>query len=313
MVTLILRRLLITIPIALVVFTLIFLLVRVAPGDPAVSVLGDNASKEAVEALRIKMGLDKPIWHQYLTSLIGFFKGDFGRSMLSGAPVILQVKTALPSTLQLTFGAIILGLAFGIPLGILTAVYRNGVLDYVGRVLSLAGLSIPSFFLGILLMLLFCIYLPWFPIVGGGDGSNWGNMLYHLFLPALTLGLIMMAYVTRVTRSAMLNTMREDYIRTARSKGLVEIRVILSHAFRNALVPVVSITGVNVIVLISSSIMIEIIFSRPGLGKLLVGAMKQSDYITLQSVMVVYAFLVILINLITDLMYEIVDPRIRYE
>ena len=313
MVNLIFRRVLFTIPIAIAVFTLIFLLVRVAPGDPAVAVLGDYASKEAVDALRTKMGLDKSLWHQYTSALFGICRGDLGRSLVSGMPIVTEIKTALPFTLQLAFGAVLIGLALGIPLGIFTAVYRDGIGDYIGRIVSLAGLSIPSFFLAILLMFLFCIHFPWFPVVGGGDSSDLADILYHLFLPALTLGLIMMAYVTRVTRSTMLNTLQEDYVRTARSKGISEILVILKHAFPNALVPIVSITGVNVIVLISSSVMIEIVFSRPGLGRLLVGAMKQSDYVTLQSVMVIYAAMVIIINLITDLTYGIVDPRIRYE
>ena len=313
MVSFIIRRLLLTIPVSLAVLTLIFVLVRVAPGDPAVAVLGDYASKEAVDSLRERMGLNQPLWKQYFSFLFELGRGDLGRSLISGVPVASQVRAALPYTLELTFAGIFLGLVFGIPLGILTALRRNGLIDYLGRAFSLAGLSVPSFFLGILLMLIFSIKLEFFPVVGGGDLFNILDTLYYLFLPALTLGLIMTTYVTRVTRSSMLNTLQEDYIRTARSKGLREQVVIISHAFQNALIPVISITGINVIVLIGSSVMVEIVFSRPGLGKLIVGAMKQRDYITLQSIMVIYAGCVVLVNLITDLLYGIVDPRIRYK
>jgi ABC-type dipeptide/oligopeptide/nickel transport system permease component len=228
-------------------------------------------------------------------------------------PVADQVATSLPHTLELTFAGILIGLLFGMPLGILTSLHRNGLLDYLGRTFSLAGLSVPAFYLGILLMLLFSIQLGWFPVVGAGDLSDPVDTLYYLCLPALTLGLIMTAYVTRMTRSAMLNILGEDYVRTARAKGLSERAVIYGHALRNALIPIVSIVGIHTIELIGSSVMTEIVFSRPGLGKLMVGAMKQRDYIALQSIMVIYAGFVVIINLITDLAYGIADPRIRYE
>jgi ABC-type dipeptide/oligopeptide/nickel transport system permease component len=309
----IVRRVLITIPILLAVLTLVFLLVRVAPGDPAVAALGDYASREAVEALRERMGLDQPLWKQYLGFLGGLARGNLGRSLISGVPVADQVATALPHTLELTFAGVLIGLLFGMPLGILTSLHRNGLLDYLGRTFSLAGLSVPAFYLGILLMLLFSIQLGWFPVVGAGDLSDPVDTLYYLCLPALTLGLIMTAYVTRMTRSAMLNILGEDYVRTARAKGLSERAVIYGHALRNALIPIVSIVGIHTIELIGSSVMTEIVFSRPGLGKLMVGAMKQRDYIALQSIMVIYAGFVVIINLITDLAYGIADPRIRYE
>lgn len=313
MISYIARRVLITIPILLAVLTLVFLLVRVAPGDPAVAALGDYASQEAVEALRERMGLDQPLWKQYFDFLGGLARGNLGRSLISGVPVADQVTTSLPHTLELTFAGVLIGLLFGMPLGILTALHRNGPLDYLGRTFSLAGLSVPAFYLGILLMLLFSIQLGWFPVVGAGDLSDPVDTLYYLFLPALTLGLIMTAYVTRMARSAMLNILGEDYVRTARAKGLAERAVIYGHAFRNALIPIISIVGIHTIELIGSSVMTEIVFSRPGLGKLMVGAMKQRDYIALQSIMVIYAGFVVIINLITDLSYGIADPRIRYE
>ncbi len=307
------RRILISIPILLAVLTLVFLIVRVAPGDPAQAILGDYASKEAVEALRERMGLNKPLWQQYLDFLWGLVRGDLGKSMISGIPVARQVAHALPYTLELTLSGIIFGALLGIPLGIYTALRRNRLPDYLGRIFSLAGLSFPTFYLGILLILIFAVGLKLFPVVGGGDLHDLGDNLRHLFLPGLTLGLIMTAYVTRMSRSSILNVLNEDYVRTARSKGLAERLVIYKHVLKNALIPIISIIGVYSIVLIGGSVLVEIVFSRPGLGKLMIGAMLQRDYITMQSVMVIYAGFVVLINLLTDLTYGLVDPRIKYD
>ncbi|GIV77222.1 ABC transporter permease [Litorilinea aerophila] len=307
------RRLLLSIPTLLAVLTLVFVIVRVLPGDPAQAALGDYASKEAVEALRARMGLDKPLAVQYVTFLAGLLRGDLGNSMKSGKPVAEQIGFVLPHTLQLTLASIVVGVVFGVPLGIVTAVRRNGLMDYFGRIFSLAGLSIPAFYLGILLMLIFGLRLGWFPILWNDARGNLIAAIRQLVLPALTLGLIMTAYVTRMTRSAMLNILGEDYVRTARAKGLAERVVMFRHALRSALIPIVSIVGIFAVSLIGSSVMTEIVFSRPGLGKLMVDAVKQRDYTTLQSVMVVYAFLIVIINLVVDLLYGLVDPRVRYD
>jgi ABC-type dipeptide/oligopeptide/nickel transport system permease component len=307
------RRILVSVPILLVVLTLVFLLVRLAPGDPAVAALGDYASQEAVERMRERMGLNAPLWLQYVRFLGQLARGDLGRSLINDVPVSQQIRRVLPYTLELTGAGIFVGLLFGVPLGILTALRRNTLVDYAGRVLGLAGLSVPAFYLGILLMLLFAVELDWFPVVGGGELSDPRDNLSHLFLPALSLGLIMTAYLTRMTRSAMLEVLNEDYMRTARSKGLRERTVLVRHGLRTALIPVVSVIGVYSIVLIGSSVMTEVVFSRPGLGKLMVGAMKQRDYTTLQSIMVIYASFVVVINLVTDLAYGVIDPRIRYQ
>jgi len=306
------RRILQSIPILFVVLTLVFVIARVLPGDPAVAALGDYASKEAVEALRVKMGLDAPLWLQYLRFLRDLCQGKLGTSMITGYPVREQLLKVLPYSLELTFSAIFLGFLFGIPMGIPSAVRRNSFIDYFNRLFSLMGLSIPAFYLGILLMLVFSIRLKWFPVVGGGELSSLSSNLRHLFLPALSLGLIMTAYVTRMTRSSLLNVLREDYVRTARAKGMSEPVVLLKHALRNALLPVVALGGVYAVVLIGSSVMTEIVFSRPGLGSLMVGAIKQRDYTTLQSVMVFYAVIVVVFNLATDLVYGLIDPRIQY-
>jgi ABC-type dipeptide/oligopeptide/nickel transport system permease component len=306
------RRILQSIPILLVVLTLVFIVVRVLPGDPAVAALGDYASKETVNALREKMGLNAPLWLQYLRFLGDLCQGNLGTSIITGYPVGTQLKKVLPYTLELTFSAILLGFLLGIPLGIPAAVRRNSFIDYFNRIFSLTGLSIPAFYLGILLMLVFSIRFRLFPVVGGGDLSSLSSNLRHLFLPALSLGLIMTAYVTRMTRSSLLNILREDYIRTARSKGISEQVVLLKHALRNALIPIVALGGVYAVVLIGSSVMTEIVFSRPGLGSLMVGAIKQRDYTTLQSVIVFYSVIVVILNLMTDLVYGLIDPRIQY-
>lgn len=307
----IVRRLILSVPTLLAVLTLVFVIVRVLPGDPAQAALGDYASQEAVEALRARMGLDAPLVVQYGRFLGDLVRGDLGRSLITGKPVAEQIAFVLPYTLQLTLASILLGIVLGVPLGIVTALRRNGWVDYLGRVFSLAGLSVPAFYLGILLMLVFAVELGWFPVVGAGDPGQPGSLLYHLVLPAFSLGLIMTAYVTRMTRSAMLNILSEDYVRTARAKGLDERVVMARHALRSALIPIVSIVGIFAVSLIGSSVMTEIVFSRPGLGKLMVGAMKQRDYTMLQSIMVVYALMIVVINLVVDMIYGMVDPRVR--
>ena len=307
------RRILQSIPILFVVLTLVFVVVRVLPGDPAVAALGDYASKEAVDALRLKLGLNQPLWKQYVTFLGDLARGHLGHSAITGYAVAAQVKRVLPHTLELTVCGILLGYLFGIPLGISAAVKRNSFVDYFNRIFSLLGLSVPAFYLGILLILVFSIMYPIFPVVGAGDFSDLSSNLRHLVLPALTLGLLMTAYVTRMTRSSILNILREDYVRTAKAKGLIDRIVLYKHVLRNALIPIVTLGGLYAVVLIGSSVMVEIVFSRPGLGKLMVGAIKQRDYTTLQSVMVIYATMVVIINLLTDLVYGLVDPRIKYK
>jgi len=304
------KRLVLSVPVFLGVVTIVFLVVRVIPGDPAVAALGDYASQEAVDALRRRMGLDQPLGVQYGRFLGDLLTGDLGRSMITGASVREQVAHALPYTLELTLVAILIGGSLGIPVGVYTAIRRNRLADYVGRVLSLAGLSVPAFYLGILLALLLALRLGWLPAVGGGEPGDWMDRLRHLVLPALTLGLVMTASVARLARSAMLNVLRQDYVRTARAKGLREQAVHLRHALRSALLPIVSITGLWAVSLIGDAVTVEVVFARPGLGKLMVGAILQRDYTALQSVMVVYTAFVVGINLATDLVYGWVDPRI---
>ena len=323
------RRVLLASPILLLVFTLVFLVVRIIPGDPAEAALGDYASQEAVEALRERMGLNRAMFldmqalmqgdvlgvfdSQYFIFLFAMLRGDFGASLITGKSISEQIAHVLPYTIQLTVASVFIGVILGVPLGLFTALNRNNVIDYTGRVISLAGLSVPAFYFGILLILVFAVELGLFPAVGGGDiEEDPLGSLKFLVLPALTLGLIMTTSVTRLTRSAMLNVLSEDYVRTARAKGLAERIVLIKHALRAALLPIVSITGFWVAVLIGDSVLTEVVFARPGLGKMLVGAINQRDYSALQSIMVIYAAFVVVVNLITDLTYGLLDPRITH-
>jgi ABC-type dipeptide/oligopeptide/nickel transport system permease component len=308
----VLQRLLLSIPVFLGVVTIVFFVVRVIPGDPATAALGDYASKEAVDALRERMGLDAPLPVQYARFLAGLARGDLGVSLITGASIREQVAHALPYTIQLTAVAILIGVLLGVPIGVHAATHRNQWADYVGRVLSLTGLSVPAFYLGVLLVLLFAIRLQWLPAVGGGGQDDAAETARHLALPALTLGLVMTASVARLTRSAMLNVLGQEYVRTARAKGLRERVVRIRHALRSALIPIVSITGIWAVSLVGDSVTVEVVFARPGLGKMMVGAILQRDYTALQSVMVVYTAFVVAINLVTDLLYGWVDPRIRH-
>lgn len=306
-----LHRTLLTILTLFIIFTVVFFVVRVIPGDPATAALGDYASKQAVEALREKMGLNDPLPVQYWRSLGDLLRGDFGESMITGLPVSEQVRYVLPYSLELAVFAILIGVAFGVPIGVYTAVKRNTIVDHLGRIFSLTGLSVPAFYLAVLMMLIFAVKLDIFPATGGGDLDDWADNLKHLVLPGITLGLIMTASVTRLTRSAMLNVLSEDYIRTARSKGLKERTVIFKHALRSAMIPVLSVIGIWIVGVIGSSVTTEMVFVRPGLGKMLVGAILQRDYTTLQSLIIIYAAMVAIVNLLTDWTYGLVDPRVR--
>lgn len=309
----IIRRLLLAIPTLLVVVTIIFLVVRVIPGNPAVAALGEYASEDAVRALEQQLGLDKPKWQQYLDYMSDLAHGDPGRSMINRRPAMDQIKFVLPYTLELTAAAMLIALALGIPAGVLTAVKRNTMTDYVGRILSLAGLSAPSFYVGLLFIYFFAARLGWFPAIGAGDFHDIGKNLDTLVLPAVTLGLVETAYIARMTRSVMLNVLSEDYVRTARAKGLAERVVLSRHAIRPTLIPIVSLVGIFTISLIGNSVLVETVFARPGLGKLMVGAADQRDYTMLQAVMIIYALIIIVINIVVDLVYTFVDPRIRYD
>lgn len=307
----IVKRLLLGIPTLFAVLTIIFLLMRVIPGDPAYAVLGDYATDDAVNALRQQMGLDEPIWQQYLDYMGGLLRGDLGDSLVTRQPAWIQIRTVLPYTLQLTAAAVLIALAVGIPAGMFSAVRRNTWVDYWIRVLSLAGLSAPAFYIGLLLMYLLSAKAGWFPAISTAGFDDPAANLHALVLPAITLGLVETAYVTRMTRSVMLNVLSDDYVRTARAKGLSNRVVLIRHALRPGLVPIVALTGIFIIGLIGGSVLTEEVFARPGLGKLMVGATTRRDYTLLQAIMVVYALIIVIVNIFVDIVYTWVDPRVR--
>ncbi len=307
------RRILLAIPTLFVMLTAIFVLVRLVPGDAASVILGDQASAASLAALREKLGLDQPVHLQYLAFLGKILTGDFGQSLSSGRSVIREVLLVLPSTIELTVAAITIGLLFGLPLGVAAALSRNGWVDYVSRVVSLVGLSFPAFVSGILMLIVFAIQLNWFPVLGNTSGSgSLTERMRALALPALNLGIIMTAYVMRVTRAAMLGVLTEDYIRTARAKGVGPAQLVVTHALRNGLIPIITVVGLYFGTLIGNSVLTEIIFNRPGLGKLIIGALNARDYTLLQGLMIIFAICVIVVNTLTDLAYGLVDPRVKY-
>jgi ABC-type dipeptide/oligopeptide/nickel transport system permease component len=293
--------------------TMVFVLVRIVPGDPAQTILGDQASAEALQLMRERLGLDRPLWEQYFEFMGGALSGDWGQSMVTGKSVLSEILRVLPYTLELTLASLVIGALIGVPLGAWSALHRNDWIDYLTRVGSLLGLSFPAFVSAILLLIAFSIQLRWFPVISGGGRETFSDWARNLALPAINLGLIMAAYITRVTRSSMLGALGEDYIRTARAKGVPRRVIVWRHAMRNALIPVVTVVGLYLGILIGNSVLTEIVFNRPGLGKLIVGALGQRDYTLLQGLMVIYTFVIVVVNLLTDLTYGLIDPRVKYQ
>jgi ABC-type dipeptide/oligopeptide/nickel transport system permease component len=295
------------------VLTLVFLLVRILPGDPALVILGDQASPESLMALRQRLGLDQPLPLQYARFLMQSVQGDLGKSMISGRPVTDEILTVLPYTLELTIAALLLGALLGVPAGVWAAVKRGRTPDYILRFLSLIGLSLPAFVAAIVLLMVFAIQLRWFPVISAGGANTLAERLRQMALPTLALALIMMAYITRVTRSAMLEVLSQDFVRTARAKGASSSRVIWNHALGNCLIPITTVVGLYLGILIGNSVLTEIVFSRPGLGKLILSALTQRDYTLLQGMIVIYTLMVVVVNLLTDLTYGFLDPRVKYK
>ncbi len=306
MLTYIVKRLLVAVPTLLAVLTVVFFFVRIAPGDPAFIILGDQASQQALAAVRHQLGLDQPLAVQYVDFLATVLQGDLGTSLVTNRSVWGEVVKVLPYTIDLTLTALVIGVVLGLPLGILASRYRNGAIDYAARFFSLLGLSFPAFVSAILLLLAFAIELHWFPVISEGRAGDPLDRIRAVTLPAINLGLIMVAYVMRAARSSMLGVLGEDYIRTARAKGVPARMVIWRHALRNALIPVVTVVGLYLGVLIGNSVLTEVVFNRPGLGKLIVNA-----YTMLEGMMVVYAFFIVIANLLTDLTYGLIDPRVK--
>jgi len=302
-------RLLDAVPTILLVLTLVFVCMRILPGDPALAALGDNALPDQLAAFREKMGLNVPLWQQYLDFLGGVLTLDFGRSLMNNTSVLQLLVYNLPYTIELTIAAMVMGTVAGIPLGVLAATHRNRMADSGVRVFSLIGYAIPDFYLGALLLITFSLNLGWFPINGGGDGFV--DRLHHIVLPALTLAFVKAAFLGRLTRTSLLEVFGKDYVRTARAKGASERRVIYRHGLRNALLPLSTGLGLSLLATLSGSVAIELVFNRPGIGRLLIGAITERDYAVIQGGVIVFALFVVLVNLLMDFVYIIVDPRIR--
>jgi len=305
------RRLMLAIPTMLLSASVVFFLARILPGDPALAILGDSASEQALVALRARLGLDQPLLTQYAAFLGALLRFDLGRSMISGHAVTAEVAEVLPYTIELTVFAIGFGVLFGVPIGIAASLTRNRLPDYLSRFASQIGLSCPPFFLAICLLLAFAIYIPVFPVISAPDTATFGGRVSALILPGLTLGIIFLAFVARSSRAAMLEVLPEQYVRTARMKGLSEKAVVFRHACRNALLPIVTVTGLYFGILMGNAVVTEIVFTRPGLGKLIIGALNSRDYVMLQGLTIVYCFIVVLVNLATDIVYGLVDPRVK--
>jgi peptide/nickel transport system permease protein len=301
-----LRRILIALPTLLGVVVLVFLMVRLAPGDPAVLLAGEFATPETLEAIRARYGLDRSLPEQFLIYLEALLRGDLGESARSRRPVLEELKTYFPNTLELASAAILVAVLTGIPLGVLAALRPGSGLDLSVMVLALLGVSMPVFWFGLLAILIFSVGLGWFPVAGKGT-------LAHLVLPAITLGINATALLARMTRGALLEVLSQDYIRTARAKGLAERVVIFKHALRNALIPVVTVVGLEFGTLLSGAVITETIFAWPGLGQLLVGSILARDYPVVQGAVLLVAISFVLINLLVDLLYAAIDPRVRYD
>jgi ABC-type dipeptide/oligopeptide/nickel transport system permease component len=295
------------------VLTLVFLIVRILPGDPALVILGDQASPESIAALHHRLGLDQPLLTQYGQFLWNAIRGELGNSMITGRSISAEIMSVLPYTIELTIASLILGVVLGVPAGVWAAVRRNRIPDIALRLVSLIGLSLPAFVAAIILLMIFAIHLRWFPVISAGGGSDLLDRLRQMALPTLSLALIMMAYITRVTRSAMLEVLNQDFVRTARAKGASQYAVIWRHALGNSLIPITTVVGLYLGILIGNSVLTEIVFSRPGLGKLILTALTQRDYTLLQGMIVIYTLMVVIVNLLTDLTYGFLDPRVQYK
>jgi len=300
------RRLLLTLPVLIGVATLVFALIHLVPGDPAQSMLGEGASEEEVAQLRHRLGLDRPLLAQYRSFMTGLVRGDLGTSFRYGTPVTREIRDRLFRTMQLAVSAMAVAIAIAIPLGIAAAVFRGTFIDYAAMTLALAGISMPNFWLGPLLAILFAVYLGWLPVAG--TGSVW-----HLVLPAATLGAALAAILARMTRASLLEELRELYVVAARARGLSRLRAVVRHAFRNSLIPVVTIIGLQFGAVLTGTIITETVFAWPGVGRLLIQSITFRDYPLVQGCILLIAIAYVSVNLVTDLVYGFLDPRIRFE
>ena len=329
----ILRRVLVAVPMLLGAMSIVFFAMRILPGDPCVAMMGDQATTEALADCTKNLGLHRPLAVQYVDYIWRSVQFDFGNSLRQGYPVSEYIARMFPHTLVLVMSSAVVAALIGIPIGIISALKRRSpLIDYPLRIIALLGLSMPVFWLGILLLIVFSLHLNIFPLIGGGDLDGViqmlrngeavtsprdflaavGDVLHHLALPALALGFTLAATVSRLSRSAMLEVISQDYIRTARAKGQGERAVVYKHAFRNMMVPLLTLIGLFVAVALTGTVLTETVFTRPGLGKMLVDAIGARDYPLAQGAITVFTMIIIVVNLTVDMLYAVVDPRITY-
>jgi peptide/nickel transport system permease protein len=300
-------------PVLLGISIISFLVIRMIPGDVVNTIMGDEFSDPVIEArLREYFGLDLPLPQQFVNWFGMLLQGDLGVSMRSGEPVLNEILLRLPATALLAFSALAVAIVVSIPLGVISATRRNGPLDAATRVGSLIGLSVPNFWLGILLVYVFAVTLGWLPSQGAGEGKPFLETLPYLVLPAVTLGVTLAATSMRMVRSSMLEVLGQDYIRTARAKGLAERVVITRHALRNSLIPVITVLGMEAGALLGGTVIIEQVFSWPGLGSLVIRGISQRDYPLVQGTLLFLALFYVIVNFVVDLIYTLLDPRLRH-
>jgi ABC-type dipeptide/oligopeptide/nickel transport system permease component len=300
------RRVLLAIPVLLGVATLVFSLIHLVPGDPAQAMLGDGAAPQDVEELRKSLGLDQPLFTQYVTFLRHAVTGDLGKSFRTGQPVTTMIFERVPATAELALAAMLVAIVIAIPLGVVAAVWRGTAIDFGAMTFALAGVSIPYFWLGPLMAIFFAVNLGWLPVSGRGT-------LAHLVLPAFSLGLALAAILARMTRASLLDELNELYVRAARARGVSRTAAVASHALRNSMVPLLTIIALQFGAVLTGAVITETIFAWPGIGRLLIQSIGFRDYPMVQGCILLIAFTYVTVNLATDLMYGVLDPRIRYE
>ena len=302
----ILRRLVLTIPVLLGVATMVFALIHLVPGDPAEAMLGETAAASDLEELRQRLGLDQPLLTQYRHFLVGLVQGDLGTSFRYGTPVAQEIAQRMGPTMRLAIVAMLVAVAIAVPLGVVGALYRGRAPDRVAMTLSLAGIAMPNFWLGPVLAIVFAVWLGWLPVSGTG---TWR----HIVLPAATLGAALAAITARMTRASLVDELRELYVQAARARGLSRTRAVIRHAFRNSLIPVVTILGLQLGSVLTGTIITETIFSWPGVGRLLIQAINFRDYPLVQGCILLISVTYVTMNLVVDVVYAWLDPRIRYQ
>ncbi|MBR2834717.1 MAG: ABC transporter permease [Coriobacteriales bacterium] len=309
----ILRRVLQIIPTLLIVVTFTFILTRMIPGNPAATILGPQASAEDIAKMEIKLGLDKPIWEQYFDYIFAVLQGDFGTSYMYNQPVTDLIASRIPNTLQITLVGLLIALVIGVCIGIYSALHQYSAGDYIFMVLALVGVSMPIFWMGLMLVKFFSVDMGLLPVSGRGDANDIIDVMRHMVLPCFCLSTIPMATFARITRSSMLESIHSDSIKALRARGIKERSVVWKHALKNALPPIVTVLGLQIAGCFTGAILTESIFAWPGMGTMIVNAITNRDYMLIQGVVLFFAIVFMIVNLIVDIVYLIINPRVNYE